>query len=213
MEKTIFANRAEAGKALAQKLLAYKKDPNVVVYALPRGGVTVAVEICKALQAPLDLIITRKIGHPLHSEYAIAAVAESGELFENPDEIKWINRTWYDKEVLKQQAEAKRRRDTYLAGKESISASNKIAILVDDGIATGLTMKAAVASVKHQGPAKVIVAVPVIPTDTLQTFQKLVDEVVCVKADPHLMAIGLFYKDFSQVEDEEVIQILKSWKH
>jgi predicted phosphoribosyltransferase len=205
----LFKDRQQAGKLLAEKLAQYaNKKEDVVVYALPRGGVVVAHEIAKALSAPLDLVITRKIGHPENPEYAICAVSESGELLCNEDERKRVGMEWIRSEAQRQIAEAKRRRQKYL-GRESVSAKGKIAILVDDGVATGLTMKLAIREIQKHNPAKIVVAVPVIPEDTAEELQSSVDELVALEIGrPFLGSIGQYYRDFEQVEDEEVLKLL-----
>jgi predicted phosphoribosyltransferase len=204
----MFADRKEAGRELAQRLFAYK-GKDVVVYALPRGGVPVAYEISQALSAPLDLVITRKIGHPHNPEYAICAVSESGEMECDEFERKRIGAAWLREEAARQVAEAKRRRDAYL-GRESISPKGKIAIIVDDGVATGLSISLAIREIKKQNPARVVVAVPVIPVDTAETLKIAADELVALEVGkPFLGSIGAYYREFPQVEDEEVIRLLK----
>lgn len=204
-----FKDRVEAGIKLAERLKDYiNKD--VVVYALPRGGVVTGIEIAKKLNAPLDLVIVRKIGHPNNSEYAIAAIAEDGHTTGNEDEISSIDQNWFKKESEKEQNEAKRRREVYLSGKKRILATGKIAILVDDGIATGLTMEAAIKEIKHQNPAKIILAVPVIPKESAEELEKKVDEIVGLDiADNFLGAIGAYYEQFPQISDAQVISLLK----
>lgn len=204
-----FKDREDAGRQLAQQLLVYK-DTSTVIYALPRGGVVTAIELARALNAPLDLIIPRKIGHPSNPEYAIGAVAEDGHLTANPEEIATIDAQWLRTEIAAQQAEAKRRRLTYLAGAQPIDATGKIAIIVDDGIATGLTMKCAIKELKHRNPKRIIVAVPVAPSDSLAEIAALVDEVICLSTPEFMGAIGAFYDSFPQVEDSEVIQLMHS---
>jgi len=204
----IFTDRIEAGKKLAEVLRAYKRS-DVVVYALPRGGVVLGVEVARMLGAPLDLLIPRKIGHPSSSEYAIAAVAEDGDIVANEEEVSRVDQVWFKKEVAHQRAEAKRRREKYLAGRPTSAVEGKTAIIVDDGIATGLTMKAAIMELKHRKPKKIVVAIPVIPADTFTVLSALVDEVVALdKPEQFLGAIGNYYKSFPQVEDEEVIALM-----
>lgn len=207
----LFFNRHQAGKLLAEKLKQYHNNKeDVVVYALPRGGVVIAYEIAQALSAPLDLVITRKIGHPENPEYAICAVSESGELLCNEAERKLVGMEWIKHEAQRQIAEAKRRRQKYL-GRESLSAEDKIAIIVDDGVATGLTIKLAIKEIQKQNPAKIIVAVPVIPEDTAKELRSLVDELIALEiGKPFLGSIGQYYHDFTQVEDEEVVKLLNN---
>lgn len=208
-----FKNRQEAGKLLAKKLKKYK-GKDVVVYALPRGGVVTAVEIAKYLDAPLDLIITRKIGHPYNPEYAIAAIAENGDFIGSARELEVVDKEWLRKEIEHQKLEAKRRREKYLAGRKEITAEGKIAILVDDGVATGLTMRAGIRELLHHHPKKIVVAVPVIPSNTAEIIKKEAGDLVALNIpsdSDFLGSVGAYYEDFSPVEDEEVITILKSY--
>lgn len=205
-----FTNREEAGQLLAEKLVPWRGQP-VVVYALPRGGVVLGRVIADALGAFLDLVITRKIGHPYNPEYAICAVAEDGDLVCNEAERTAVDQEWFQGEVEKEQAEAKRRREVYLAGREPMTAKNKIAIIVDDGIATGLTMQLAIREVKHGQPARVIVAIPVVPVDTAAKLRAEVDELVALDIPEfYLGAVGAYYEEFRQVEDEEVMRLLRA---
>lgn len=206
-----FSNRSEAGKLLAEKLKNYK-GKDVVVYALPRGGVVVADEIASYFNSPLDLIITRKISHPSNLEYAIAAVAENGHIVGNPDELAQVDRVWLEKEIEKGRIEVERRRKEYLSERKLISPEGKVAILVDDGVATGLTLRVSIIELKHRNPQKLIVAVPVIPWDVVETIEKEVDEVVALDIPPagsFSGAVGSYYNNFTQITDEEVRQILK----
>lgn len=204
-----FKDREDAGRQLAQRLSSYK-DPDVVIYALPRGGVVTAIEIARTLHAPLDLIIPRKIGHPSNPEYAIGAVAEDGHLTANSAEIATIDGQWLRTEIERQRTEARRRRETYLAGAPSIDIAGKTAIIVDDGIATGLTMKCAIVELKHRNPKKILVAVPVAPSDSIVEIGALVDEVICLSTPEYMGAIGAFYDSFPQIEDAEVVKLMQS---
>ncbi|MCL5784658.1 MAG: phosphoribosyl transferase [Patescibacteria group bacterium] len=205
-----FRDRVEAGRKLA-KLLRRINGRNTVVYALPRGGVVVGAEIAKAIGAPLDLIITRKIGHPFNPEYAIGATAENGHSVFNKEEILGIDESYLTSEAEKQKQEAKRRREVYLGKKPSIPSKGKTAILVDDGIATGLTMKAALTELQtHYNPTKIIIAIPVAPKDTADELEKMGAKVLAIiMAKEFLGAIGAYYQDFSPVEDQDVIRIMK----
>jgi predicted phosphoribosyltransferase len=209
-EDVRFRDRVDAGRRLASLLGKYKNQ-NAVIYALPRGGVPVAMEVARVLNCPLDLIIVRKIGHPMNPEYALGAVAEDGFLVVNEEELARVDPKWFEAEMEKQKQEARRRRELYLQGREPITASGKIAIIVDDGIATGSTMQVAVKKVKREKPAKMVVAVAVSPKETAQRFAKEVDEFVAVTI-PEIFwgAIGYYYDDFSQVSDEDVMALLKS---
>ena len=204
-----FRDRVDAGRRLAALLTRYKNQ-DAVVYALPRGGVPVAKEIADALNCPLDLIIIRKIGHPWNPEYALGAIAEDGLLVVKEEELARVDRDWFAAEKQRQLQEAARRRQLYLGGKQPLSAAGKIAILVDDGIATGSTMLVAVKKVRREKPAKIVVAVPVSPKDTARRFAEEVDEFVAASIPETFWgAIGYYYDDFTQVSDEEVMALLQ----
>lgn len=204
-----FKNRTEAGRLLAQELIKYKNKEGVI-YALPRGGVPLGVELAAALHMPLDLLIPRKVGHPYNPEYAIAAVGERGGFVCNEEEIAKVDQAWFKQQVEVERQEARRRRVDYLKNREGIASQDKLAILVDDGIATGLTMEAAIEDVKQGKPKKVIVAVPVAPDDTVVKLRHEVDEVVTLNVPgPYRGAVGAYYNDFVQITDEEVIDMLE----
>ncbi len=203
----IFNDRQDAGRRLAEKLVKNKTKTSVV-YGLPRGGVITAKEIAKALNLPLDLIIGRKIGHPLNPEYAIGAISENGEIVGSA-ELAEVDPEWLKQKRGEEMREAKRRHDFYLIGREPIKAKGKIAIIVDDGIATGWTMLAAVKQVKSQIPRKIIVAVPVASSEAVERLKKEADEVVVLEPpETFLDAVGAYYSDFHQVSDEEVLKTL-----
>lgn len=207
----MFANRKEAGKELAQKLEPYRGH-DAVVYALPRGGVVLGYEVANALHLPLDLTIARKIGHPQNPEYAVCAVTEDGTLFCNETERALLSAKWLSKASEREQKEAKRRRELYLADRQHLLASGKTAIIVDDGIATGLTIHAALESLKKERPAKIVVAVPVAPQDAVRELKRIANEViVLVSPDQFLGAVGAHYRNFPQVSDDEVIRILRGY--
>lgn len=204
-----FLNRAEAGRILAQRLRHYR-GKSCIVYALPRGGVVPAIEVAKFLHAPLDLVITRKIGHPYNPEYALAAISESGQLVNSRD-VDYVDQEWFREELNAQRREAERRRKLYFIARKELLASGKIAILIDDGIATGLTMRAAILDLRKRNPKKIVVAVPIIPRSTFETLQKEADEVVAFDVpddDAFQGAVGAYYRDFAQVSDEEVVSLL-----
>lgn len=206
-----FKDRADAGKKLA-KVLGVYAHADAVVFALPRGGVAVGAEVAKALHIPLDLAIVRKIGHPDAPEYAIAAVTEDGTLVTNPAEVASIDEQWFRNEVLIQQKEARRRRAVYGVRGAPVQAGGKIAIIVDDGIATGLTLKAALAEIKKQKPKKLVVAVPVGPRATIEELRRLADEIVVLDAPKFFLgAIGAYYQFFPQLRDEDVVDLLKQF--
>ncbi|OGH20756.1 MAG: hypothetical protein A3D74_05525 [Candidatus Levybacteria bacterium RIFCSPHIGHO2_02_FULL_37_13] len=203
-----FKDRADAGRLLAIALEKFK-DGNCVVYALPRGGVVTAYEIAKYLRCPLDLIITRKIGHPSQPEYAIAATAENGHIVGSEKEMSAIDEEWLKAAIEKERKEAGRRREKYLQGRKEVPAKGKIAILVDDGIATGLTMRVAIKELKHRQPKKIIVATPVVPKDTAKVLRKEVDELIALEEPREFYAIGEWYENFPQVTDDEVTQLME----
>ncbi|MDP3941973.1 MAG: phosphoribosyltransferase family protein [bacterium] len=206
-----FRDRTEAGEALCQSLTKYK-GKDVIVFALPRGGVITAAPIALFLNAHLDLLITRKIGHPSQPEYALAAIAENGDiLVGNEDELSDVDQEWLRNKIKKEKKEAKRRREAYLAGRKQAGVKGKIAIIVDDGIATGLTIKAAIAAMKKKNPQKIVVAVPVAPEETISEIKKSVDDVVCLIKEVYGQfrgSVGAYYREFPQVTDDEVVKAM-----
>ena len=208
-----FSDRKEAGRKLAAELGGYRGD-DVVVYALPRGGVVLGYEISRALHVPLDLIITRKIGHPYNPEYAIGAITEEGEaLYEERERVE-ADQDWLKKAAEKERREALRRRRVYLNGRKRTSAQGKRAIVVDDGVATGLTLRAALLSLRKDKPKELIVAIPVAPHDVVQVLRNEADTVVVLEdAKEYLGAVGAYYDEFPQVSDEEVVHFLRQSKN
>lgn len=208
----IFDNREDAGRRLAKLLSGGYGGRDGVVYALPRGGVPLGVAVARELHMPLDLVIPRKIGHPGNPEYAICAVTESGELLCNELERARVDKDWLERRVADEIQEARRRRQCYLPGREPLPVEGKLAILVDDGIATGLTMRAAIRDIKARRPKSIVVAIPVIPDDTYELLQTEVDEVVAILVDSaYWGAVGSYYLDFQQIEDDEVIEMLREY--
>ena len=202
----MFKNRQEAGKLLADKLLNYK-DTESIIYALPRGGVVLGAEIADKLNLPLDIIITRKIGHPLNPEYAVCAISENGNVVCNEEEAEKIDENWLSRQSEDELKEAGRRRLLYKT--KRLSTEGKIAILVDDGIATGLTMLAAINEIREQKPMRIVVAVPVMPRDAESKILNVADESVSLEIPEYFAgAIGSYYEEFGQVSDEEVIELL-----
>lgn len=204
-----FKNREDAGRNLAQRLLELK-ERNLVVIAIPRGGVTVAYQVAKALEAPLDIIIPRKLGAPGNPELAIGSVTEDGTLIINNELIQGlrISAEYIDKAKEEQIEEIKRRRKVYRDHRRPVNLKDKTVILVDDGIATGATMRAAIKSVYRQKPRSVIVAIPVAPPETVKVLKKEVDTILCLVIFEPFFAIGQFYEDFTQVSDKEVIELI-----
>ncbi len=205
-----FIDRGDAGRRLAQKLLKYKGD-NAVVYALPRGGVVTGYEIAKELNLPLDIIPVRKIGHPNAPEYAIGAVDEKGETILNKTETGMVDQIWLKEEIERGRAEAARRGVAYREGKPPLSASGKTAIIIDDGIATGLTMRLAVRAMKSSHPKKIVVAVPVAPAESISELKKEgADEITTLlRPEEFLGSVGAHYESFEQTEDKEVIRLMR----
>jgi putative phosphoribosyl transferase len=206
-----FSDRSEAGRALAARLAEMKiADP--VIFALPRGGVPVAAEIARALNAPLDLLLVRKIGVPWQPELALAAVVDGDDpqvvIDEEVQEQSGVSRTYIDGEAREQLREIERRRAVYLQGRSPVAVENRTAIVVDDGIATGTTVRAALKALRRRKPARLILAVPVAPPETIDALAADVDQVVCLEQPSPFYAIGLYYIDFHQVSDEEVMAAL-----
>ena len=207
-----FADRIEAGRKLAQALIGYR-GRNALVLALPRGGVEIGAEIADALHASLDLLLVRKIGAPMQSELAIGAVVDGGAplIVRNDDVIRQTGTrpVEFDAIFKRELAEIERRRKQYLAGRPAIDPAGRIVIVVDDGIATGATMRAALKAIRQRKPGKLVLAVPVAPPETIEFLRPEVDEVVCLETPEHFGALGYFYEDFRQLSDRDVIEILK----
>ena len=203
-----FKNRTEAGQKLAERLRNYA-GKEVIVYALPRGGVVVGFEVAKALKAPLDILAVRKVGHPDFPEYAIAAVSQSVYVVRNEEAIRSVDEERLGELLESEEAEARRRHDLYLKGIKITDVKGKVAIIVDDGLATGLTARAAIQDLRERGPEKIVLAVPIAPDVAMTSMVNGVDEFVCLYPEPNLVAIGLFYDEFAQVSDEEVINLLQ----
>jgi predicted phosphoribosyltransferase len=206
-----FQDRTDAGRQLARALAGYKGQQPVVL-ALPRGGVSVAAEVATALDAPLDVILVRKIGVPFQPELAMGAVVDGDEplVVRNEAVIRHagIGEAAFQAVCDSELAEIERRRQRYLGGRERIEVAGRSAIVIDDGIATGATMRAALRATRLRKPKKLILAVPVAPTDSLAAMRREADEIVCIEAHADLGAIGYYYSDFRAVPDEAVIALL-----
>lgn len=205
-----FKDRKEAGESLAEKLLAEK---GAIVLPLPRGGVVLGVEIAKKLGSKLDLMIVRKIGHPFQPEYAIGAINETGEMILNEDAASLVDRTYLKRVIDREKKEAAARRQKYLGNKERLDLKGKNIILVDDGVATGLSMALAAKMARKMGAQKIVIAVPVIAESAAKMLLGYADQIVALEvAEDHsfLGAVGAYYADFRQVEDKEVIELLKN---
>jgi putative phosphoribosyl transferase len=207
-----FSNRREAGRELGSKLLQYAGRGDVVVLALPRGGVPVAFEVAEALDAPLDIFVVRKLGMPGHPEYAIGAIASGGVRVISEDIVRayGIPQVMMDAVARAEQTELERREREYRTGAAPMDLRGHVVILVDDGLATGSTMKAAVQAVRQHGPARVVVAVPVGAPSTCQEFADVADETICARTPEPFSAVGLWYRDFSQTTDDEVRDLLET---
>jgi putative phosphoribosyl transferase len=205
-----FPDRAEAGRFLATKLSKYSGRDDVIVLGLPRGGVPVAYEVARALRVPLDVFIVRKLGVPGFEELAVGAIASGGVRVLNEDVARALpNANEIIEAVTKREtAELERREQEYRDGRPAPDLQGKTVILIDDGLATGATMRAAVKALRQRGAAKIVVAVPVGPPDTCREFEDEADEVVCASAPEFFQAVGQYYEDFSQTSDEEVRDLL-----
>src|SRR3990167_1131172 len=208
MEK--YQDREEAGSVVADNLKDYMDNPNAIVLALARGGVPVGYEIAKKLHLPLDVMIVRKLGVPTNPEFAFGAITSGGVIILNQEIIKTLA---LKEQVIaeikeKEEQELTRREKVYRGARPLPNIENKTVILVDDGIATGYTVKAAIIALRKQNPAQIILAVPVAPQDTLKELQNLLDDIVCPLIPDDLQAVGLWYRVFAQTSDAEVIQLL-----
>jgi putative phosphoribosyl transferase len=207
----IFADRREAGRFLASKLTEYADRPDVLVLALPRGGVPVAYEVAQALHAPLDVFLVRKLGLPGHEELAMGAIASGGELVLNEELVKGLKlpNSVLEAVIVEEREELERRERIYRGDRPPPDVRGRTVILVDDGLATGSTMRAAVAALRRQGPARIVVAVPIGAPETCAEFEREADDVVCAVTPQPFYAVGLWYGDFSQTTDEEVHNLLE----
>lgn len=206
----LFKDRQDAGRQLALQLLKYKNKSDVIVLGLARGGVVTAAEVAASLHLPLNVIVVRKIGAPGNEELAIGAIAEQGEGIFNDHLIGLlgVSSDYLKKEVERQKRVLKERLSLYRGKSASLQLKDKMVILVDDGIATGASMRVAIASVRHAGVKKVILAVPVAAPDSLRKISKEVDETICLSSPAFFESVGSFYRLFDQTTDAEVIQLL-----
>lgn len=210
----VFADRTEAGRLLARRLSSHAWAPPLVVLALPRGGVPVALEVARTLHAPLDLLLVRKIGAPWQPELAVAAVVDGQPpqlvIDEETRAMTGADADYIEKARLRELREIERRRHVYLHDRAPVPVAGATVIVVDDGIATGTTMRAALKGLRQLKPKRLVVAVPVAPADTIAALAAEVDEVVCLEQPTFFHAIGNHYADFHQVPDDEVVAALQA---
>lgn len=214
-QQTVLRDRTAAGKSLVEPLLKYAGRADVIVLALPRGGVPVAYEVATALEVRLDLMLVRKLGVPSHQEFAMGAIASGGIQIVNEDALRanYIDQQTLEVVVAREAKELLRRERAYRATRAPIKLQDQVVILVDDGLATGASMMAAVHAVRLQKPSRIVVAVPVAPVETAEALRSEVDELVCPLTLEWMMSIGNWYMNFSQTSDEEVIDLLqRAWQ-
>jgi putative phosphoribosyl transferase len=206
----LFEDRADAGRKLAQKLPDYADRTDVIVLGLPRGGIPVAFEVAKALHAPLDVFLVRKLGVPGQRELAMGAIASGGVRVLNQDVVRslGIPPDAIEEITARERKELERREHTYRGDRTAPDVSGRTAILVDDGLATGASMRAAVTALRARDPARIVVAVPTAPPETCAQFEAEVDDIVCATTPQPFMGVGAWYRDFSQTTDEEVRDLL-----
>lgn len=202
----MFYNRKQAGELLGKALAFYSGKEDVVVIGIPRGGMVPAYEVAKYLNVPLDLLLVKKLGHPMNSEYAIGAASMDDFILLTQENI---SEDYIEQEVKKVRAKIKDQSNKFSLGRKAIELKNKTVIIVDDGVATGMTIFMVIELVKKAGAKNIIVAVPVCPRDTLEALNEKVDRVFCLEVPRYFNSVGEHYQEFEQVEDEEVVQLLK----
>lgn len=205
----MFIDREEAAKMLAKKIMNYKGNKDAVIVAIPRGGVPIGYEIAKKLELPLEIVLSKKIGHPFNKEYAIGAVTLKSSILS--DAALEVSKVYIDKETKQIRDLLKQRLDWYYGGKKPLDLKDKIVILVDDGIATGNTAISCIQLIHLQKPSKIIVALPVAPLSSFKKVKEMseVDEAICLSTPMNFQAVGQFYEEFNQVNDQEVMDLLK----
>lgn len=211
---TLFSDRADAGKRLAEALEKYRDRDDLLVLALPRGGVPVAAEVARRLDAEIDLMVVRKLGTPGQEELAMGAIASGGKRILNRDVIRMANVSDSDLEEVtkREQAELERREKTYRGDRPWPDVGGCSVIIVDDGLATGATMKAAAEAVRSYEPGELVIAVPVAPPDTVDELRSMADELVCLETPSSFGGIGQWYQDFGQTSDDEVRDLIKQFR-
>ncbi len=215
MMTRVFRDRRDAGVQLAAQLMRYAGDSSVIVLGLPRGGVPVAYEVARALRAPLDIFVVRKLGVPGHRELAMGAIASGGFRVLNPEVVKALRipEAMMDAVAAQEQKELERQQHAYRGDIPFPQLTNQTVIVVDDGLATGSTMLAAVRAVREMHPARIVAAAPVAAAETCRLLAKEADEVVCVSTPESFHAVSMWYEEFSQTSDEEVRYLLESAAH
>lgn len=201
-----FQNREDAGKQLAQKLLPFKNTKNTIVIAIPRGGLVIGAELAAALNLPLDVCFTKKIGHPHNPEYAIGVVSLEETYIEEE-----VSQEYLDQEISRIRGSLKEKKERYSQGLPPFDVAGKTIIITDDGVATGKTLLLTIRLIRKMGAKKIIIAIPVGPREALSLFQKEADETIFLTTPPNFFAISEFYKDFGQIEDSEAIQLLRKY--
>jgi len=207
---TVFADRTQAGRCLVEPLARYAGRHDVIVLTLPRGGVPVAFEVATALDVPLDLLVVRKLGMPFHPEFAMGAIASGAVTVLNDDMLRAypVEPAVFDAVVASETEELTRRERAYRGGRPALQLKDQVVILIDDGLATGATMRAAIQAVRAQSPARIVVAVPVAPPEALEALYGEVDELVCPLVPERMVSVGYWYQDFPQTSDEQVLALL-----
>lgn len=205
----IFKNRREAGNLLVSKLMQYKNNKKAVVVAIPRGGLPLGYIIARSLVLPLEIVLTKKIGHPLHKEFAIGAVSMTGSVLS--DAANDVSLDYIEEETERIRAILKKRHHFFYDYNKPLNLKNKTIILVDDGVATGQTLLASIQLIAKQNPSQIVVALPVGPSSTIETIQQIpeVTETICLNIPHDFRAVGQFYKEFDQVSDEEALLYLR----
>lgn len=209
--QTLFPDRTQAGRCLVEPLARYAGRSDVIVVALPRGGVPVAYEVATALKVRLDLLVVRKLGMPFHPELAMGAIAGGGVMFRNDDMLRAypVEPALFEAVVARETEELARRERAYRGDRPPLQLKDQVVILIDDGLATGATMRAAILAVRAQSPARVVVAIPVAPPETLEALYGEVDEWVCPLVPERMVSVGYWYQEFPQTSDEEVLALLR----
>lgn len=205
----MFTNRVEAGNLLAEKLIEYKDNKDAIIVTIPRGGLPIGYTIAKKLNLPLEIVLSKKIGHPLHKEFAIGAITLQNRILD-PSATD-VSKVYLEEETERIRALLKQRHQWYYGNKLPLTLVGKIIIVVDDGVATGNTLISSIELIKQQNPSQIIVALPVSPYSTLKKIETLteVDKVICLLTPENFYAVGQFYEKFNQVSDKEVVRLLK----